>query len=149
MEIWSHDAFASDDAYAVLGNLDALLAAHPAGNDLRVALYRDQLPVVGATLAPSALREPRGAPLDAQAVQMALIWLDATITVALRQLTQRNDTTAELMAVAALGTVAALHAVVGPPLLLSSAHLEEWALWLETGPDIWTTDPRRAAARVT
>ncbi len=21
---------------------------------------------------------------------------------------------------------------------------EEWALWLETGPDIWTTDPHRA-----
>ena len=59
----------------------------------------------------------------------------------------RNDTTYELTAVAALGAVAALHAVVGPPLLLAPARLEEWALWLETGPDIWTTDPSRAVAR--
>ena len=148
MEIWSHDAFASDDAYAVLGNLDALLAAHPAGNDLRVALYMDRLPVIGDP-GTGAMHEPRGAPLDAQAVQMTLQWLSVTITVALRYLAHRTDTTYEVTAVAALGAVAALQAVVGPPLLLSSAHLEEWALWLETGPDIWTTDPRRAAARVT
>ncbi len=147
MENWSHDAFASAIAYAVLGNLDALLAAHPAGNDLRVALYRDQLPVVGATLAPSALREPRGAPLDAHVVQMVLTWLDATITVALRYLAHRTDTTYEVTAVAALGAVAAFQAVVGPPLRLAPAQMEEWTLWLETGPDIWTTDPSRIAAR--
>ena len=75
------------------------------------------------------------------------MWLDATITVALRQLTQRNDTTAELTAVGALGVVAALQAVGGPPLFLAPAQLEEWTLWLETGPDIWTSDPSRIAAR--
>ena len=37
--------------------------------------------------------------------------------------------------------------MVGPPLLLAPAQVEEWALWLETGPDIWTTDPSRAVAR--
>ena len=56
-------------------------------------------------------------------------WLDATITVALRHLAHRNDTTYELTAVAALGAVAALQAVVGPPLLLPSPQVEEWALW--------------------
>ncbi len=146
MELWSHDAFASAIAYAVLGNLDALLAAHPAGNDLRVALYMDRLPVIGDP-GTGAMHEPSDEPLDAQAVQMTLQWLYVTITGALRHLTQRTDATAELTAVAALGVVAALQAVVGPPLLLAPAQMEEWTLWLETGPDIWTTDPSRIAAR--
>jgi len=146
MEIWSHDAFASDVAYAVIAEVDALLAAHPAGNDLRVALYMDHLPVIGDP-GTGAMHDPSDEPLDAQAVQVALTWLDATITGALRHLTQRNDTTAELTAVGALGVVAAIQAVVGPPLLLAPAQMEEWALWLETGPDIWTSDPTRIAAR--
>ena len=128
MELWSHDAFASAIAYAVLGNLDALLAAHPAGNDLRVALYMDRLPVIGDP-GTGAMHEPSDEPLDAQAVQMTLQWLYVTITGALRHLTQRTDATAELTAVAALGVVAALQAVVGPPLLLPSPQVEEWALW--------------------
>jgi hypothetical protein len=35
----------------------------------------------------------------------------------------------------------------GPALVLDAERREQWALWLETGPAIWTRDPARLAAR--
>ena len=88
MEIWSHDAFASAIAYAVIAEVDALLAAHPAGAGLRTALRTIvRLPCVGydydaETGAPTPTTEE---PVSLSATRAALAWLADLVTTAIHQ----------------------------------------------------------------
>ncbi len=149
MDIWDFDAFASDDAYDVLGELDDLLAAHPAGAGLRTALRTIvRLPCVGYDYdAETGARTPTTEePVSLSATRAALAWLADLVTTAIHQ--PMTDET-ELKAVAALGAIAAIRVVImgTETNTCTPAQREEWTLWLETGPNIWTTDLRRAAAR--
>ena len=151
MGIWDFDAFASDDAYDVLGKLDDLLAAHSTGvggAGLRTALRTVRLPCMGydydaETGAPTPTTER---PVSLSAARVALAWLADLVTTAIHQ--PMTDET-ERKAVAALGAIAAIRVVImgTETNTCTPAQREEWALWLETGPNIWTTDLRRAAAR--
>jgi len=120
MDIWDFDAFASDDAYDVLGELDDLLAAHPAGAGLRTALRTVRLPCVGYdddanTGAPTPTTNE---PVSLSAARAALAWLADLVTTALHQ--PMTDET-ERKAVAALGAIAALQGL--DPRFVSPAAL--------------------------
>lgn len=147
MGIWNFDAFASDDAYELLGQLDDLLAARRDWTGVRAALRMVGLPCVGFNRNNTPAGGSREPVVSMDGAREALEWLSERADAAIREVRPGGEPRPELEGVAALGAMATLLGVAGPGLPVDPERRERWALWLETGPAIWTDDPQRLAAR--
>lgn len=149
MGIWNFESFGSDTAYEMLGAFDDMLVERRDATGLRVLLRIIGLPCVGFNRdgTPAGGSTRKNSKITATAILSAREWLTVFIEQAIRAVVP-SDPTAELEAVAALATVAALRGVCGSSLSINHALIDRWSLWLTTGPATWTHDPRRREARL-
>ena len=131
----------------MLGAFDDMLAARRDAVGLRVFLRTSGLPCVGFNRdGTPAGRTGKNLKVTRPALMAARDWLTVFIENAIRAVVP-SDPTAELEAVAALATVAALR-MCGSSLTINHALIDHWSLWLTTAPASWTHDPRRREARL-